>query len=504
MKKLIFTVLAVLSIGAVKSQEVSLIAKKPMNANGYLLMNSSFYTDVRQWTVVIKERVLNQTTGQYSFEQRLSRTLLGLDYIKIPENYRGSNYYVDVVGRKQDGTVVSSNDIPIGPNTETMCTWVCNGSHYAYGLQMNNIPFQGVRISMTTPPAPNDAPHYYEWIQASNWGTFTGQQVPQHYGFPSWGVATMQPSDRIINVFVPSGQYKYDRFGIPMNGNLIGIAKAFGPYTDVHTNVMSDPLTVMANDCSQPISWAINLVNQGSSHNVNVACDGRSSNTHFSFDEGIVAEVFNPSSDDPCLEDHYDYVGWQTGTSLGVYQLVQIPCNWLVSNPNSGAGGVSWPTGVSQITFRKLSGGSAQDVVLRYDNVFDEAGEFIGENYFVDAGFYNVIYQFSDLSIGSYYVEVTEATNSMVQEKDYLSYNAFPVPITGNSFSLDLLSTKRLSFTYELIDAENNLLVNTNFDLEKDFQVTKLIEVSQGIPNGLLFNKMKFADGSEINFTTMK
>jgi hypothetical protein len=40
---------------------------------------------------------------------------------------------------------------------------------------------------------------------------------------------------------------------------------------------------------------------------------------------------------------------------------------------------------------------------------FDEEGNFIGENHFIEAGFYNIIYQFSDLSIGSYYFEVTES-----------------------------------------------------------------------------------------------
>lgn len=506
MKKIIFTVLAVLCFGTVKSQEVSLIAKKPMNANGYLIMNRSFYSDIRQWEIVIKERVLDPVTGEYNFQDRLSRTLLGLDYLKVPESFRGSNFFVDVKGIKQDGTIVTSNDIIIGPPTETICTWVCNGSHYAYGLEMNDVPFSGARIKMTNTPTPNDAPHYYEWIQASNWSTFITNQNPSWYGFgntwPSLG--SNAAGDKIIQINVPYGQYKYDRFGTPMNGNLIGIAKGFGPYTGQVVNIMSDPLTVMENDCSQPISWAINLVNQGSDHNVNVSCDGRFTNTHFVFADGIIADVFDPFSGDPCFESAYDYLGWQVGTGLGVYQLIQLPCNMIVTNPNTGTSGVSWPENVTQMTIKKQSGASSDDIVLRYDNIFDEEGNFIGENHFIESGFYNVVYQFSDLSIGSYYFEVTESTNSTILDKDYLSYNVFPVPVTGNSFSLDLQSPKRLSFIYELRDFRGNLIFSSNFELDKDFEVTKLIQVNQGIPDGMLFNKMKFADGSEINFTTIK
>lgn len=494
-----------------KAQTISTISKTPSNANGYLILNQTYYNTVTSWDVKVKEKVWNDARNQFEYTTVMSNRIMGTNYIKIPAQYRTANYVVDITGSDNTGTVVSSSDLPIGPVTETICSWICNGPNYVYALQMNDVPFQGVKISMQPAPPPSDAPYYYEWVQAgTSWNTFINTQNPLYYGFSSWGLATTSNStgDQIIQLNVPAGQYKYDRFGTPMNGNVIGVAKYFGPYHQTQVNVVSDPLFASESDCAQPISWAIGLVNMGSTNPTTVSCTGTSSNTHFTPGEVPLGEIADPISADPCLEDYYDYIGWHAGSGSGVYQLIQVPCNEFVTNPITGTGsgtGIEWPASVSKITMKSLNiRGASTEISLTREDVFDDAGNFRGINHLVPAGFYNVLYQYEDLSIGSYFVEVTQTTNSVIEDKDFLTYSTYPVPIVGNDFNMSFESSKRLSFTYELRDARGNLLFQDNFDLAPNIEVIKTIQPVNQIPTGLLFNKIKFLDGSTINFTTVK
>ncbi|AEA42626.1 hypothetical protein [Fluviicola taffensis] len=504
MKRIFYSVLTVLSMSFItNAQDVSPIFKKPANANGYLIMNQAAYPSVTNWKVSIKQRVWNTSLNRYEYTLILSKTLLGLNYFKVPKEYRNSNYVVDIRGNSNTGTVIQTNDIGMGPVTETMCNWVCNGPNYVYGLQMNNVPFQGVKISMQPASAPTGTPFYYEWVQDGYyWNQFLNNQNPADYGFSSWDHALEFGGDAIIEMNVPPGQYKYDRFGTPMNGAVVGVSKYFGPYKDVWNNVVSDPLMVLESDCSNPISWAIDLVNDGSTNPVTVACNGNSGPINWS----STNEVLNPISFDPCFEEYYDEIGWHAGSGSGVYQLVQIPCNWFVTNPGGGTGaGVNWPENVSRITMKSMNSKSGlTEISFAEDDVFDNRGRFIGANYPVPAGFYTVIYQYSDLSIASYYVEVPTATNSVISEKDFLSYSAYPVPIVENRFSMSFNATKKVSFRYELRNASNELLFKDDYIIEKDASVTRVINVPEGIPTGVLYNKFRFSDGSVIQFTTIK
>ena len=74
----------------------------------------------------------------------------------------------------------------------------------------------------------------------------------------------------------------------------------------------------------------------------------------------------------------------------------------------------------------------------------------------------------------------------------------------GNSFHMEFEASKKVEFTYELRDGNNNLLFTDQYTVLKDEQVTKLIEPTVAIPDGMLYNKFIFLDNSVINFTTVK
>lgn len=462
--------------------------------------------------MTIKEKVWNNSTQDYDIVEVNRVNLLGKNYYKVPEAYCGPGHIIDIIGNSNSGTVVTLNGFPIAPPNEWICSWYCNGSNYAYGLDMIFFPLDGTKIKMSYPPAPLAYPYYYQWVSNSGsgtnnaWNVLRNNRTPNFYGLggTNWGLAQQNAGARIISINVPQGQYKLDEFGSPINGPVIGIAKAFGPYENTWDYISSDFLTVSENECAQPMNWAIGQVNMGSNNPVNISCQGTSGNTSFTENPAPVVDIADPLSDDPCVDTWYQQIGvFENG--VGLYHVLLLPCfSAYVPGQGSGAG-VEWPENISRVSIKSMYNRTqVTNLSFVQSDIFDDNNNFIGDNLNVPSGLYTIIYEYVDGSIASYYIELPTITNSTIQDKDYLTYNTYPVPIVGNEYNISFESAKELSFTYELRDSQNNLLFKDNFNLEKDFEVIKTISVSGDIPTGLLFNKFIFADGSIINFTTVK
>jgi hypothetical protein len=186
-----------------------------------------------------------------------------------------------------------------------------------------------------------------------------------------------------------------------------------------------------------------------------------------------------------------------------------LDCATSVSSASSlgvaggNSGGFQWPQGVSAIWFRPYMN-PATPVVWTKDKVFDANGNFIIPPVSFGTGLQTVRLDMANGRSRTVFFDQQTAFTYQLMQKDFLSVTAFPDPITDNSFNLRLKASATLSFTYVLMDDKGNTLLKKNYLLTKDQDLTDLIEERPSIPTGLLFNKMTFSDGSEINFKTYK
>lgn len=515
MKKSLFLLSSLLSFNlSLLAQEPSVIREFPEDANGYLILNKADYPTVKSWDVTIYKKVQDPTTGDNSLVTLSHKRLLGVDYDFVDPQYDGSPLVFGVIGYDADGNVVANpNDNVIDPDDVNLtCEWVCNGPNYAYALDFYSTQDGGGgNIMMASPPKPIDADYYYEWVSADDWTTFKQNNSTVGYNVFGSFEYDQHCTNCIIRINVPSGQYKYDRFGVAMSGIVYGVAKGFGPYY-YHSPYTSDPLTDDETICGYTISYPMQQVNSAiPSSWPQLECNGHSFNTAVDVEEPY-AEVADPigHQEEPCYKTFYYNLGSLPAAGVGgVFMAFQVPCNDVMGYaPQSSGVGISWPANVLQVNVVKVgqdnSGSTQEPITLFQSDLFDANGNFIGAPYSMSQGLYNVQYVFSDLSIKSFYLEIPEDMVSTVEDKDFLSYTAYPVPIQDNQFTMSYEATQQLNFTYELRDFNGNLLYSENYKLAKDQVFQDLIAVPDGIPSGILFNTLVFEDGSSIAFQTMK
>ncbi len=136
----------------------------------------------------------------------------------------------------------------------------------------------------------------------------------------------------------------------------------------------------------------------------------------------------------------------------------------------------------------------------------DENGNIIAPSFTMPKGlmYYDVV---NKRGQHAYFIkENREAIINNLQQKNFLTATAFPVPITGNAFSLHLQATANIKFTYTLTNIDGTVLYTENFKLAKGYDRNHHIQMPEGqiIPPGILINRFEFSDGSVLTFESIK
>ena len=143
-------------------------------------------------------------------------------------------------------------------------------------------------------------------------------------------------------------------------------------------------------------------------------------------------------------------------------------------------------------------------IIIRGDQLFDSNGEFTSPALSIDKGLniINII-----LKGGANRRFVFENLNPISGElalSNFLDVTIFPVPIHGNSFTINFNASASLDFTYELFDFAGNRLEGIDYSISKDHNENHVISPSVEIPSGILLNKFTFEDGSSFSVTVLK
>jgi len=517
MKKILILTALLFSGGAFSQapRTLSAISRMPYEANDYLILDQQNNPNVVNWVVTISRRSINEQNSTVEFIREKSINLIGESFIKLDAIYLTEPYFVTVQGLN------SSRDIIVeeGPlsNTTNPSTlqgvWGCLGSTYAYSINNWVDPINGSgTLTMDVINKPDGTP-YYEWLSASEYAQILSLSSVQGEAFAKFHDANY-PLDfahnlngELITLNLPAGSGITDGNGQYISGTIYGIQKRYGVWANQSSfgGIMANHL-LGQNASGQTFEWAKNMLNANNANNANnvpdLTCNGASfSPTEFAgeegFEPGIVeeAELF-----DPCLQMTLDYY-YEFGDPFGIIEFeYEGDCN---SGLNSNANGWNWPTSANSITFQLCKVGSER-ITYTYETFFNETGEYIGEPITLGKGLYTMTIQFSDNSYKVYYFESKEETTSNLTKADFLDVNIYAVPIVGNSFNMTLNATAKSDFLYELYDDNGNRLFSQNYRMEKDRTFTDLISVPAGIPSGILINKFKFTDGSEILIQTLK
>jgi hypothetical protein len=80
----------------------------------------------------------------------------------------------------------------------------------------------------------------------------------------------------------------------------------------------------------------------------------------------------------------------------------------------------------------------------------------------------------------------------------------FLVPIKGDSFEIAFETQESLTFTYSLLNFENEILFSEVNSLDVFENETFMISPESGIPSGELINQFNFNDGPSKTIITIK
>jgi hypothetical protein len=518
MKKIILTAyMACISLFTIAQKPDEAISFLPQKANNILIMNSSKYSTVKTWEVMIQTK---RTNGAYITERTFN--IEDSYYAAIAQSYMAPGYFIKVRGLDMNGTVVTEQGpLAIDPNAvvnDPIKVWQCIGKTYAYTLKLfaTSEGSSYIQMDMATPPASYPYPHYYQWISGDSWEAFRNQQSPNYNSPAYYGISGTLfddsqgfVGDQIIHTTLTTTVL--DANNNPISGNVYGVQKFTGPWHDTYSMIASNQIA-SGNPGYQNFGWAMQTVNGGDIFDAPstippLTCNGVSG-------DGSTGPPSGGTSDaelyEPCLDFYAE--GWTSSTvTANVNNMVTYIIGCSRGN-NSGTGGgrtvlpYAWPEDISSITLKDYNSNDLDGaIVLSEANTFDANGNYIGTPVTINKGLYLMNVMYTDGSHGRAFFESQEiSTSPALSKSDFLSATVFPVPITGNAFSLRLNATATVDFTYTLRDVNGIKLFERSYSMSRDELLTDQVDVRGEIPSGVLFNKVVFSDGSEINFQTVK
>lgn len=179
------------------------------------------------------------------------------------------------------------------------------------------------------------------------------------------------------------------------------------------------------------------------------------------------------------------------------------------SGSNSGGGG-RFDEAIAHLEFLSLEylGPTGDSLVESFvhSELVDSLGNYIQtRNQIIEPGLYRMNWKYPTTTINYIIFETKKPLNSTVPLSYFVDATIFPVPLKDEyTFNINLSTSARSDFIYELLDFHGNTIYRKNFSLEKDHDENHLIVSDVQIPKGILLNRFIFNDGSSFTITTTR
>ncbi len=499
-KILLFSAVIFTMLNAYAQGDTTIIKMLPKEGQGYLVLNMVLNNNlIDNWKVDIKEKIID-SNNNVTYTTIKKESLYGVNYLKIEDTiYNNDKYVLDIkaydINRNNIGEI--GDVIMEPPNNHPFLlqnTWKCNGLYYAYEIQQlyqNSTGASIFQLSTTGTGFATD-PYYFQYSGNSNdadaWIIYHDR--PTNLAYDS-GTPTLLHYQNATATY-------YDATGNPITNNVYGVAKNLGPW-------LNAPFYLEDNDGSAKKFYNNNFDNYSLGAIIGFY------NAYANFQQAgyppltcqLAIETLGgegPEINYDCLQTLYLETGYLDMD--GIYELIQA-----IDECSNGGDPNQVPENNYTAFVINLSDTSNTPIInIPFNGMVDENGNIIAPTFTMPKGLF-YIDVINKRGQHAYFIkETTEAIINNLQQKDFLTATAFPVPIIDNTFSLHLHATANVKFTYTLTNLDGNVIYTENFKLAKGYDRNHQIQMPEGqiIPSGILVNRFEFSDGSVMTFQSVK
>lgn len=500
-----------------QSQQDNVVSFMPYEADQHLILDEYANPQVATWSITVYEKELNNA-GESVLRSRENFNLTDTYYMRIPDRYNNENHFIRVQGMSANGTILVEKEPfpPVGPghvNWEATCYWRCVGKTYAYQLTLlvkegTSDGEGGGTSKVSLAPIP-DGVHRYQYMSPTQFNAIaTSPDVAEfmdYYGIngDTWAWNAPGVGDQIVRL---SGITAEDNLrnasGDVLTGVVYGVRKHLGDWT----HATSPELTGGESNCNQTtINWAIGKANLSEDLDgyPTLKCVGIAYNGEDDVDGEIVGglgseealkeidcffdAIIDGEIDDSLYQAWLDCMGLITGGGVVIDDIIGEH--------------------VKSITFKPFNGEEDDIYVLTNEDFINQNGELVIPDVQIPRGLNMVSFQ---LDRGRhhtiYYTANNDSSNqgNNVAQSEALDVTIYEVPIKNNKFNISMSVQEDRTFSYELYNLSGHLLFQKEYSLQAGQTIQEEIRPGSGIPRGVLINKFRFSDGSELIRQTLK
>lgn len=488
------------------------VVNLPFQTNGYLILNSEGYPNVQTWMIEVQTRTESQS-GNVTFTTVYSKQIVGMGYSTIPYQYGHGDYYLKVRGFDANGIQVVDrfpSEIDGAECWRKACSKGCIGKTYAYWIDLFvNESNSSSNFSARPYVHPETGGYAYEYMSPTVFSAkgLNPNYWKYYYNVPWWLLGGPGVGVQIIKLNgVVSGDGLKDASNNTLTGTVYGVKKDLGEWRGVF--IESNEIASGEGQCIQNLGYFINRVNSGTDWDgrPNLTCNGTA-----------------VKDNDPPIDNSGSGVGvsangcfqsvglWEddddpNGPEFDIFDFADA-IGVCLNNSNAGPITSIWASDIREFTITPIAGGTAggtAPVTFTKDDFIDQNGNFLFPSITLQPGFYVMGMHFTGANYRSRYFEVSQAKSYAVDVNNILSPTFYQVPIVGNSFIMDLEARVGVSFDYELLDLQGNMIYSERITVPGGQVTQKQIQPTTVIPSGILLNRFVFDDGSVIAKMTSK
>lgn len=466
-------------------------------------------------------------------------------YLREPEPYRQFRFQLE-------GFDSSHNPIPTlktygdGEPATKGCFWECESSNFAYRIQQYDAPQGGwnYRFAEAYETENEDLSvriPYFRWFSPAQFDTHTplvNQVTANWHNYNGWdsfrgfinyyngGIAsTTLPHYQLVqqNMGLPPGYF--DNEGYPIaSPEVRGIKKGWGQWYAffVGSSVQINGVGVDWCETTPDLTFMRQFMTDGLNIVPALTCPpnlggGNSSGGGIGDNPPVPPGGFNllgywrgefvqkpkpgdgeGDSQDNSLDDEiifFDGDNWMSRISD------------VFAHDSHGSTEERFTQVLSQSEFFGLERFDSTRTVLlsgSFDTFFNSDGTPYFPNLSLTQGMYRLTVKKTDCSVFFIVFEVREPFDMQVELKDYFEALLFPNPHTDNNVKANFATTAALKVDYKLFDHMGNVFYTRNFNLPKDHSGEHSLKFDGHLPDGFLYHKFTFEDGSHKTYITVK
>lgn len=140
--------------------------------------------------------------------------------------------------------------------------------------------------------------------------------------------------------------------------------------------------------------------------------------------------------------------------------------------------------------------GAGQLFTFNSNDLKDSHGTPTPPTFTVNPGIFQVTFSMANGKLHQFYMPFETKLTSNFALSNYVNLNAFPVPITGNQFNLNIQSSAKLNITVDVQDLNGRTYFTNRLALRDGHDVDHKITLDPSTPNGMLVVTVRFSDGS--------